>query len=292
MFKEKAELFWNKNYKLLMYIPIVMLILSIILIGFKFVNTGDFFNKDISLKGGVSATIYTDRQIDENVIISSLSVDSSVRKLNDIRTGSQAGVIVEVSDISGDELKSRLENILNMELNSENFSIEETSPKLSQSFFRQLILSLLFAFIFMGISVFITFRTFAPSIAVIFAAFTDIVVTLAIINLLGINISTAGIVAFMLIIGYSIDTDILLTTWSVKRREDKLFNRMWHSMQTGLTMTSAALIVMLIGLVVSNSMVIKEMFTIILIALIVDVLSTYFTNAGILWIYCKRKNIT
>ena len=36
----------------------------------------------------------------------------------------------------------------------------------------------------MGISVFISFRTPAPSIAVIFAALTDIVITLAVINLL------------------------------------------------------------------------------------------------------------
>ena len=143
----------------------------------------------------------------------------------------------------------------------------------------------------MGISVFISFRTPAPSIAVIFAALTDIVITLAVINLLGIALSTAGIVAFMLIIGYSIDTDILLTTWSIKRREGKLFDRMWHSMMTGLTMTAAAMVVMLIGLIVSNNLVIKEMFTIIFIALIIDVITTYLTNAGILWIYCKSKNI-
>ena len=63
-------------------------------------------------------------------------------------------------------------------------------------------------------------------------------------------------------------------------------------MQTGLTMTLTAMGVMLVGLIFSNSVIIKEMFTIIFIALIVDVFATYLTNAGILWIYCKKKNIT
>ena len=66
---------------------------------------------------------------------------------------------------------------------------------------------------------------------------------------------------------------------------------MWHSMSSGITMTCAALVVMLIGLIASNNIVIKEMFTIIFVALIIDLFTTYLTNAGILWIYCKRKNI-
>src|SRR3989344_8403074 len=291
MLKDKAEAVWSKNYKILMSIPIILLIIALIIIGIKFSSTGDLFNKDISLKGGVSATLYTEKPIDESLIANNLGVDSNVRRLQDVRTGKQVGVIVEVSDLSDDELKSRLENILDIKLDNNNYSSEETSAKLSQSFFRQLGISLLFAFILMAVSVFITFRSFVPSIAVIFAAVTDIVITLAVINLFGMNISTAGIVAFMLIIGYSIDTDILLTTWSIKRKEGKLFDRMWHSMKTGLTMTLSAIIVMLIGLIVSNNIVIKEMFTIIFIALLVDVISTYLTNAGMLWVYCKRKNI-
>ena len=292
MLMEKAEAFWSKNYKVLMSVPIILLVIAISLIGFKYYKTGNFFEKDVSLRGGVSATIYTDNPIDENAIVNGLGVEASVRKIQDIRSGKQAGVIVDVSDLTGDELKEKLENIFNFKLTNENYSVEETSARLSQSFFKQLTISLIFAFILMGLSVFITFRTLAPSIAIIFAALTDITVTLAVVNLLGIKMSTAGIVAFMLIIGYSIDTDILLTSWSIKRKEGRLFERMWHSMKTGLTMTTAAMVVMLIGIFVSNNIIIKEMFTIIFVALCVDVVSTYLTNAGILWIYCRKKNIT
>ena len=58
-----------------------------------------------------------------------------------------------------------------------------------------------------------------PAFAVMFSAFADIVMTLAVVNLVGIKLSTAGIVAFLMIIGYSVDTDILLTTRLLKRKE-------------------------------------------------------------------------
>ena len=292
MFKDKVESFWSKNYKWLMFIPVVILVISFVLIGIKVVKTGDLFDKDVSLKGGIAATIYTDKEYTEDQIKQALGVDAVVKKLGDITTGKQLGFVIEVSDITEEQLKEKLTQNLNLDITEENFGLEVTTPKLSQAFFKQLMIAILFAFILMGISVFITFRTFAPSIAVIAAALMDIVITLAIVNIIGINISTAGIVAFLLVIGYSVDTDILLTNYSIRKKEGKLFERMYHSMKTGLTMTMCAVAVMLTGLILSNSIVIKEMFLIILIALIIDILSTYLTNAGILWIYCKKKNIT
>ena len=292
MFKDKVESFWSKNYKWLMFIPVVILVISFVLIGIKVVKTGDLFEKDVSLKGGIAATVYTDKEYTEDQIKQALGVDAVVKKLGDITTGKQLGFVIEVSDITEEQLKEKLIQNLNLDITEENFGTEVTTPKLSQAFFKQLMIAIIFAFILMGISVFITFRTFAPSIAVIAAALMDIVITLAIVNIIGINVSTAGIVAFLLVIGYSVDTDILLTNYSIRKKDGKLFDRMYHSMKTGLTMTLCAAAVMLTGLILSNSIVIKEMFLIILIALIIDILSTYLTNAGILWIYCKKKNIT
>jgi preprotein translocase subunit SecF len=291
MLKDKIEHFWNKNYKWLMFIPVLLLVLSLVSIGIQVAKTGDFIKKDVSLRGGIAATIYTDREISTDQIKSALEVESEVKILGDVTTGKTLGYVIEVSDLNETQLKSRLHDKLDLDITQENFSLEVTTPKLSQAFFKQLLIALIFAFILMGVTVFITFRTPAPSIAVIAAAFMDITITLGIINFFGINLSTAGIVAFLMVIGYSVDTDILLTNYAIKKRDGRLFDRMYHSMQTGLTMTICAIGVMLTGLIISNSVVIREMFLILTIALIIDIITTYLTNAGILWIYCKRKNI-
>ena len=282
MLKDKIYKFYSKNYKILMFIPVIIAIIALVLIGIHYKNTGDFFNKDVSLKGGITAILYTEQEISEEQVKNALNVELVTRKISNLASGQGSGIIIEVSDLTSEELKNRLETNLNLELTQENFSMEETGPRLGQAFYRQLLTAVLFAFILMGITVFITFRTFAPSIAVIAAAFMDIVITIAVANLLGMSFSTAGIVGILSVIGYSVDTDILLTTWAIRKKEGTLFDRMYHSMKTGLTMVICAAAVMVIGMLVSNSQVIKEMFTIIFIALIVDIFSTYFTNTGIL----------
>ena len=77
----------------------------------------------------------------------------------------------------------------------------------------------------MGIVVFITFRKLIPSLAVIFSAILDLVGTLAIISLLDFKLSTAGIAAFLMVVGYSIDTDILLTTRLLKGKMGTVYER-------------------------------------------------------------------
>lgn len=291
MNKDKIEVFYFKNYKKLMFLPVIVLCITLIYLGTFYAQTGDLFIKDVSLKGGISATVYTEQEIDIDQLAAHLQVESSIRRLTDFSSGKQLGVIVDVSDMTAEQLESSLEQFVGFELNQDNYSVEETGAKLGAAFTKQLLIAILFAFILMAVSVSISFRTFVPSIAVILAVLMDIAIPLAIFNMLGKTLSTAGIIAFLLIIGYSVDTDILLTTWAIKKREKSLFERMFHSMKTGLTMVVAAAVVMIVGIVFSNSEVIKEMFTVILLALATDIFATYFTNAGILVWYCQKKGI-
>lgn len=292
MFKEKLEAFYNKYHKILMTIPLIILAISFIIIGIKYADTGEFFNRDVTLKGGISATIYTQKDINPEDLQNKIPVDSVVKKLTDFSTGQQVGILVEASDISSEELETLLQTETGIELNNQNYSVEETGSSLGESFYKELIKAIIFAFILMSIVVFITFRTFIPSTAIILAALMDIIIPLAIINILNIKISAAGIVAFLLLIGYSVDTDILLTTRTLKRHNAPLFDRMYSAMKTGLTMTASAMAVMIIGIILSTSLIIREMFFIILLGLITDIFATYLTNTSILKIYCKKKNIT
>lgn len=289
MFKDKLEFFYTKHYKKLVFIPLIILILALISISIHQSQTGDFFNKDVTLKGGLTTTIYTEKQINTNDLEKAIPVDSTVRKLANAASGKSIGVIIEVSDMKEPELKSFLEKHLQLELTQDNYSIEETGSSLGESFYKDLIKALIFAFLFMGIVVLITFRNFIPTLAIIQAAASDVIITLAIVNFLGIKLSTAGIVAFLLVLGYSIDTDILLTTKVLKRKQGTVFNRLYNAAKTGLTMTCTTLAALTVGYIFSTSLVLKQMFLIILIALIIDIFTTYLTNAGMLMWYMKSK---
>lgn len=286
---QKLEKFYNKNYKILLFIPIILTIISLGLIVNQYVSTGDFIYRDVSLKGGISSSVYTDKFVEIADVQKALGVESVVRRLTDFSTGKQVGYVIEVSDLTEEQLKEKLSSALGIELNDKNFSIEQTEATLGKTFYKQLLVALAFAFLFISIVVFITFRSFIPSIAVIQAAFSDIVITLAIVNLLHIELSAAGFVAFLSILGYSIDTDILLTTRTLKRTGGTVFQRMMGSVKTGLTMTFASFGALLAGYIFTQSFVLKGIFLIILISLAVDTISTYLGNTGILMWYCRKK---
>lgn len=288
---EKIEKFHDKNYKLLLLIPLTILVLSLVQIGVTYSKTGDFMQKDISLTGGTLVTLYG--QLDIEKLTQDLSdklEDVNTRSIYDLITREQKAVIIETKT-EGGETRQILEDYLGYELNSENSSFEFTGSSLSESFYKQLIIAILIAFIFMGLVVFVIFRTFVPSLAVILAAFADIVMTLALFNILGMKMSTAGIIAFLMLIGYSVDTDILLTTRILKRTEGSLNQRIFSAFKTGITMTLTSLLAVVFALIIvkSFSIILAQIFTILAIGLGFDILNTWITNVSILKWYVEKK---
>ncbi|HLC22790.1 MAG TPA: hypothetical protein VJJ79_03385 [Candidatus Nanoarchaeia archaeon] len=290
--KDKLKGLYSTHYKKLFFLPLVLLLLGIIILANNYLTNGDIIDKDVSLKGGTIATIYTSQEfstLQEQLAVQFPGKEFVVQYLTEFSTGVSLGVVVEVSDIEPDALHAALEEITGLALTPENYSVEFIGGSLGESFYQQMLVAILFAFLFMAIVVFVTFRSPVPSFAVVFAAFADMVCTVAFLSLFGMQFSTAGIAAVLLLVGYSIDTDILLTTNMLRRNEAGLFEGVYRSMKTGLTMTAAAFAVMGVGYFVSSSLVIKQMFLIIIVGLCFDVIMTYGMNAGLLFWYLKKK---
>ncbi len=290
-FLSKIARFHDKHYKLLLLIPAIILVFSFAYMFVFYSNTGDFMDKDISLTGGTSVTIY--EKLDTDNLKRELSEDLesiSTREIYDFVTREQKAVIIETKS-DGEKTREVLEDFLGYELTEENSSFEFTGSSLSESFFKQLLIAILLAFIFMAIVVFIIFRTFIPSAAIVLAAFADIFMTLTVFNILGFKMSSAGIVAFLMLIGYSVDTDILLTTRILKRHEEPLNKKIFGAFKTGMTMTLTSLLAITFALIVvrSFSLVLTQIFTILVIGLSFDILNTWITNVSILKWYENRK---
>ena len=289
------EEFYNKNYKKLLILPAILLIVSVSYIYIFSTTHGDIIDKDVSLRGGVSATFYVNKEIPLEEINSKVlnefrDSDVFVRRLEGIETANN-GYIIEASNIESPALELLLEREFDIELNEENFFVEETGSRLGEAFYRDMIFALITAFVLMGIVVLITYRSLIPSLAVISSAFFDIVVTIALIDLFGIRVSSAGIAALILLMAYSVDTDVLLTAKVLKNRNDKLWNRLKNSAKTGLTMTATTFVAMIVAFIFSTSLVFRQMFIIIAMGLMVDVIATYVMNASILkWYMLKKYN--
>ncbi|MBI2661080.1 protein translocase subunit SecF [Candidatus Woesearchaeota archaeon] len=290
---------YDRKYKQLLVIPFVILFIALSLIFYKYATTGEFLNKDISLKGGIILTLplkdsrLVPQQLEDSLQGKYLGNDISVRSLKNL--GVQEGFIIEADIDSADkgQLDSFLadvESLIGAKLGDVHYGIETVGSSLGQNFFRESLKMLFFAFLFMGIVVFIYFRTFIPSIAIILAAFSDMAVALAVINLMGIKIGTAGIAGFLMLIGYSIDTDILLTVRVLKRKEGTIMDRVYSSIKTGMTETITAIVAVTVAMLVTQSEVIKQIMLILLIGLAADIIFTWIQNVSLLRIYLERRD--
>ncbi len=279
-----------KNYKKLLIIPLILLLLSIAFLFIQYENKGYLIDRDVSLKGGISATIYTSQEINEddiqNLFLQAYpNSEPSIRTLSTIGSKQDHGFIIDTTEISIEEMRS----FINDNFPDADVSIQETGSGLGESFFQELIRAILFAFLLMGVVVFITFRKAVPSLAVILSAALDIIATLAIVSALGMKISSAGIAAFLMVIGYSIDTDIMLTTRILKRKSGELWERLTRAFKTGMTMTLTTIAALFVAYLITNSIILKQMFGIILIALVIDILSTWVMNSSLLVWYIKKN---
>lgn len=279
---------YEDKYKALMWITIVLLFLAIAQIGYQYASTGDFVKRDVQLKGGVAVTIPVDK-IDIQIFaneLKSLSPKAEV-DIRELRSTPPQNII-EVSDVNEEQVVKLLES---KNIKHSDYIIESTTGVLGRSFFRATLSALLISFIIMATITFITFRVPSPSLAVILAAFSDIVCTLAVFNLLGEKLTLASIAAFLMLIGYSVDTDILLSTRVLKQKEGTVMSRIYSSVKTGLMTTGTTIAAVFVGFLLAKSDTIRQIMLIILIGCIFDILNTWIQNVGIIRWYLEKRGV-
>jgi preprotein translocase subunit SecF len=271
------------SYKPLIIIPVIitLLALGIILSG--------GLKEGIDLKGGSIAVLQITEPVSNNQLISMVSNSTGVPA--DLITATTTGnnqSTVQITGSAADVVKvaSAINGVATIQ------SYNSVGPLLSTQSMTQVYYALAFAFLFMSITVFIIFRNLVPSIAVILAALCDIIIAIGGMSLFGIPLSLASVGALLMLIGYSVDTDILLTTRVLKRREGTVVERAKDAMGTGFTMAAAAIgsmvaLYLVVLFLMPNAEVLDQIAAVLIIGLVADVLATWLMNLGILRWYME-----
>ena len=101
----------------------------------------------------------------------------------------------------------------------------------------------------------------------------------------------AALAALLMLLGYSIDTNILLTARLLKTHDTPLRDRMKSAFKTGITMTGTTTGALVAVLLVVSSGVLSQIAAVLLIGLITDVCLTWMQNAVLLNWYMEKKEI-
>ncbi len=261
-------------------IPIIILMVSL---AYLFLVE---LNLDVDLKGGSQISISTSQGVDRSNLEDILKeYDADVRIASGV-----SGYSILIKFDSSIDPEDILDKLNEGGYDFQDYSIQTIAPAVGGAFFEQATLALLAAFIFMAITVFIIFRSILPSSYVVLTGFADIVETLVLSQILGIELSLATFSALLLLLGYSVDTDILLTTRVLKTKEGELKSKIRGAMKTGLTMIGATGVALLALLIISTSPIIIQIASILLIGLMFDVINTWLLNAPLLgWFIGRSK---
>ena len=134
------------------------------------------------------------------------------------------------------------------------------------------------------------FRSLTATMAALISAFFDIFITLGIITLLGVKLTSGGIASFLMLISYSIDTSILLSTKLLKKTHGTTEEAIFGAMKTGLTMSAAGIAATGISFLLTNNEALRQIMLILVIGLVIDLITTWIENVALLRIYLEKKN--
>ncbi len=262
--------------------PAVFLLFALAVLGYFTVTTGMPVTPGIDYAGGTAITAFT---ADSRETIEAYF---SAFPLLSVGEGVNNGRYLKFGPMSDDQFRELTELVGERYPDAKIDQVGETFGETLQS---QALLALVFSFIGMSIVVFIAFRSIVPSFAVVLSAFSDIAIAAAAMQVLGIPLSLGTTAALLMLIGYSVDSDILLTS-RVLRRKGKLDEKLAGAFRTGFIMTTttlSALVAMWFIATVGQIQIIAEIAAVLIIGLIVDLMNTWLLNAGIIKWYVQRS---
>ncbi|MBO5431643.1 protein translocase subunit SecF [Methanocorpusculum sp.] len=267
--------------KKMMAVPAALFAVAAIIVVITFILTGLPVTPGIDFAGGTAVTLQTDDSKEE------IEAYFAGYDLQSIEEGISGSYYLKFGPMSNEEMMEFNDYIL---AGYPDAGIDQIGANFGETLQSQAYLALLFAFLGMAVVVFIAFRKLLPALTVVFAGIADITITAAVMNLFGIELSLATTAALLMLIGYSVDSNILLTT-KVLKRQGKLEEKMEGAFHTGFVMTSTtfcAILAMFFVSLIGNVPTLYSIAAVLLIGLICDLIFTWGFNAGMIRLYIGK----
>lgn len=267
--------------KQMMVIPLIVLILSLAVLGYNMATTGTLLTPGMDFSGGTAVTLFTADSPDM------LRETFSGYPLISIDGGINDGKYLKFGPMDDASVQSLAALITERYPDAK---IDQIGASFGKTLQGQASIALLISFIGMAIVVFVAFRALIPAGAVVFCALADIIMTAAVMTLVGIELSLPTTAALLMLIGYSVDSDILLTM-RVLKRQGRLSEKLSGAFRTGIIMTTttlAAIAAMWFVAAIGQITVIRDIASVLIIGLLLDIMNTWLTNAGIIKWYMQK----
>lgn len=292
--EEKYNTIYNQHQKYFL-VPLALIILSAGILGASFMQNGEFLNKGTDFTGGTEAQFQVNGSF-STAEVEQVFADAGKPGANAVTQQTTEGTNLLVEIPPPDLEQEEAEQILtDAGYQVEILQFNSISASVSSQFFLQAQIAFVLAFTVMSLVIFTAFKDITPSTAVIFAAAGDILVAGAGMALLGIPLTLGSLAALLMLIGYSVDTDIVLSSRSLRRNRGSLRSRMWESLKTGVTMSSGGIagftLLYIISYLIVGPSELSNIAAVMVIGLLADMPLTWLGNTAILKSYIEDEDL-
>lgn len=270
-----------------MIIPLSLLVIAISIILFWIVSTGLPVELGMAFVGGTEVRLDVSGFDDPQSELDSI-FESQQDGISSVPGTNEYIVTFPSETISPEEVESIVNENSELSLNE----ISQISPLLGTSAQQTALMGLLISFLLMSTFVFILFKSIAPSLIVILSAVGNISVAVAAMNVVGIPLTMGTVGAILMLIGYSIDSDILMNNYVLNETKVSFNESIHEAMRTGITMSVTSLSAMIMMTIVATIFSIEllaHMGFVLSVGLATDMIITYMMNVGILRYYMRKK---
>ncbi len=196
---------FNKYYNKFNILSTALVIFSLLFLFFKGLNFG------IDFKGG---TLIELRSTDTKINVSSIRDNLNQMNLGDVSVknfGNESDFLIKFENNENKNVIEEIKNNLDKSFgNSFDFRrVENVGPKVSAELLRSGIIAIAVALTLMLIYIWIRFE-WQFSLGAILALFHDVIVTLGLFSLLGLEINLSIIAAVLTIVGYSMNDTVVI----------------------------------------------------------------------------------
>ena len=196
---------FNRHYNKFNIISISLVVISLLLLIFKGLNFG------IDFKGG---TLIELRSSESEINVSSLRDNLNQMNLGDVSVknfGVETDFLIKFENSDNKNVIEEIKKNLDKSFGN-NFDfrrVENVGPKVSSELLRSGIIAISVALVLMLIYIWIRFE-WQFSLGAILALFHDVIVTLGLFSLLGLEINLSIIAAVLTIVGYSMNDTVVI----------------------------------------------------------------------------------
>lgn len=280
-----------ENYDRYFAIPVAMLAIALLVLGGSFLANGQVFEKGTDFSGG-NEVLYTinDSSTISEVEQAFVDYEQTDWQLQDVNVRTQTSNEDKISVTTPPpiiESEEEAENILTQQgINAQVDQLLSRTGILGEAFLLQAQIAFVLAFTIMSLVIFTAFRDFIPAVAVVFAATGDILMAAAGMVVFGVPLTLGSVAALLMLIGYSVDTDIVMSLRVLKQRRGSVKEKLWSATKTGVTMSSGGIagfsILYLVSIAIVGPTELSRISSVMVMGLVADIPLTYFGNGVIL----------